>query len=72
MSTREKFKQDVDCMSDDVLNVFLAMWTIIKERDYTPNAETIAALNETEYTSYDSFDDFMKHIDEMDVDDEEV
>jgi hypothetical protein len=33
--------------------------------DEMVNAETIEAINDTEYNSYDSFDDLMKHIDEI-------
>jgi uncharacterized protein involved in propanediol utilization len=66
-------KREIDAMPEDVFAVLYAMWTIAKERDSSreiPNAETIAALNDTNRTAYDSFDDFLKHVDEMD--DEEI
>jgi hypothetical protein len=75
MSAREMLKQDIDYMPEDVIEVIQAIWTFAKKRDFDgdiPNAETIAALNETEFTSFDSFEDYLKYIDEMEDDDEEI
>jgi hypothetical protein len=36
------------------------MWLIIKERENIPNAETIAALDDTEFNSYDNVDELFK------------
>jgi hypothetical protein len=75
MSAREMLKQDIDYMPEDVIEVIQAIWTFARKRDFEgdiPNAETIAAFNETELTSFDSFEDYLKYIDEMEDDDEEL
>jgi hypothetical protein len=72
MSTREMLLQDISIMPDSAVEVLYAVWNMSKWRDETPNAETIAAMNDTDYHSYDSFEDLMKHIDEMEDDDEEL
>jgi hypothetical protein len=75
MSAREMLKQDLDIMPDDVIQVFQTIWMFVKKREFAgeiPNAETIAAFNETDRKSFDSFDDYMNYIDEMDDDDEAI
>jgi hypothetical protein len=62
--------QDISFMPDPAVEILYAVWSTSKWRDEMPNAETIAAINDTEYHSYDSFEDLMKHIDEMEDDDE--
>jgi hypothetical protein len=37
--------------------------------DKAPNAESVAAINDTDCRSYDSFEDLMKHIDETEAED---
>jgi hypothetical protein len=74
MSARELFKRDVDIMPEDVFNVLEAMWMIAKERDMAeiPNEKTIAAMSETPTRRYESFNEYLKAIDEMDDIDEDV
>jgi PDZ domain-containing secreted protein len=69
--------QDIGIMPDSAVEVLYAVWSMSKWRNEyylneIPNAETIAAINDTDYNSYDSFEDLMKHIDEMEDDDEEL
>jgi hypothetical protein len=68
MSARELFKQDVDTMPEDVFCILQSIWAIAQERaqnyyyNEVPNAETIAAMKETDYNTYESFEDMMKAV----------
>jgi hypothetical protein len=61
MSAREMLKADVDYMPEEVIEVLGAMWMLTKKNYYEePNAETLEALNDTDYISYDNPDDQLK------------
>jgi hypothetical protein len=65
MSVREMLKADVDYMPQEVIDVLGAIWMLTKKNYYEyeqPNAETLAALSETDYNSYESFDDLLKSL----------
>jgi hypothetical protein len=71
MSIREMFKHDVDIMPDDVFGIMQAIWTIARERnDYyfneIPNAETLAAMEETDYNTYNSVEDMFSALSRFD------
>jgi hypothetical protein len=79
MSAREKFLQEIDYMSDEFFDKIYTMW-IDEEALEIPNAETIAALEELEEIlsgkrphgpSFDSFDEMMKYVDEMEDEDDD-
>jgi hypothetical protein len=72
MSTREMLLQDISIMPDSAVEVLYAVWSMSKWRDETPNAETIAAMNETERRSFDNVEEYIKYIDELEDDDEEI
>jgi hypothetical protein len=64
MSTREMFIRDVEIMPDDVFNIMQAIWAIAKERhayyyNEIPNAETLDALEETDYNTYNSVEEML-------------
>jgi hypothetical protein len=69
MSAREMIRRDLDLMPDDVVSVFSSMWVIMKRNLEIPNADTIAcydACKNGDSTQYDSVDDFLKAVEEMD------
>jgi hypothetical protein len=58
-------KRDIDLMPEEVVEVLGAMWMIAKRGgNYgdIPNAETIAALDETDYNTYNSTADLLKSL----------
>jgi hypothetical protein len=63
MSTREMFIRDIEIMPDDLFGVYQAIWTMFKKKaedEYyyaMPNAETIAALEDTDYNTYHSVEE---------------
>ncbi|MDR0944039.1 MAG: hypothetical protein LBM41_05855 [Ruminococcus sp.] len=63
MSAREMLKADVDYMPQEVVDVLGAIWMLTKKNYYEyeqPNAETLEALSDTDYNSYDNPDDQLK------------
>jgi hypothetical protein len=68
MSQREMIRRDLDFMPDDVISVFSTIWSFKKENLDIPNADTIAcyeACKNGDSTEYDSVDDFLKAVEEM-------
>jgi hypothetical protein len=62
MSKREMLLQDIGIMPDSAIDVLYAVWSTSKWSIDIPNAETIAALNETDYNSYNSTADLLKSL----------
>jgi hypothetical protein len=67
MSAREMLKQDVDVMPDEVIRVLQAIWDLAKNgnavyTDEIPNDATIAALDETDYNTYDNAEELLRSL----------
>jgi hypothetical protein len=62
MSKREMLLQDISIMPEPAVEVLYAVWSTSKWRGDVPNAETIAALDESDYNSYNSVDDLLKSL----------
>jgi hypothetical protein len=65
------FKHDVDIMPDDVFGIMQAIWTIARERNAyyfneIPNAETLAAMEETDYNTYNSVEEMYSALSRFD------
>jgi hypothetical protein len=54
--------QDIGIMPEPAVEVLYAVWSTSKWSNNEPNAETIAALDETDYNSYNSVDDLLKSL----------
>jgi hypothetical protein len=85
MSAKERVLQNIDYMSDSFLDKVYTLWIdeealsgecpICKAHDYKFSEKTTAAIEEARnsgFVEYDSFEDFLKAVEEMNDEDEET
>jgi hypothetical protein len=83
MSAREILKREIDFMPDDVVSAIITICginpengecPICKAHDHQFGEKTTAKIEEaydSGFVEYDSFEDFLKAVEEMDDEDEE-